>query len=392
MTADLPGRPRWATPEDEPYLAYPKITLHDHLDGAILPETMLELAEAQGVRLPYADGERLAWWFNTRDAEPLEEFPHQKFWFTTALMQDPESLERVAYEWALDVVADGVLYGEVRWAPEKHVRSGMSMREAVDAVAVGLAQGEQAAAAAGKEVRLRQLLCGMRETELSAEVARLAVETHGEAVAGYDIAGPEAGHPARDHVEACRLLHEAGVPYTIHAGEGDGIRSLWEAVHLLHALRLGHGIRIVEDIRVDGEPLDVRTTVATVAAAGGVEALTGRIELGPVARWVLDRRIPLEVCPTSNSRWVVPGFEHHPVDLLARLGFVVTLNPDNRMMSQTCVSGEMRKLRDVFRWGPAEFGAAQLAAVEGAFLAWEDKQALRGRVAEGLSASEEAAA
>ena len=369
-----PALPRWATADDLPYLEIPKVTLHDHLDGAIHPETMIELAAQQQVRLPYDDGDTLAWWFNTRDAEPAEEFPHQKFWFTTALMQDPASLERVAYEWGREAAADGVVYGEVRWAPEKHVRGEMSLREATFAVEAGLAAAEQDVPG----TTFRQLLCGMRETDRSAEIAELTIATHDPytpgGVVGYDIAGPELGHPARDHVEACRILHEAGVPYTIHTGEGEGVESVWETVHLLHALRLGHGVRIVEDITVDGVPLQVRSAVATVAAREGEPVL------GRVARWVLDRQIPLEVCPTSNSRWVVDGLANHPVDLLADLGFAVTINPDNRMMSQVCVSAEMRKLREVFGWSLDRLLDAVLAAASAAFLPHELKQDLLGRL------------
>lgn len=380
----VPTRPRWATDADVPYLAVPKVTLHDHLDGSIHPETMIELATAQGVRLPYDDGDTLAWWFHTRDAEPAEEFPHQKFWFTTALMQDPASCERVAYEWGMEAGADGVVHGEVRWAPEKHVRDGMGMTTAVRAVAAGLAAAEQDLAAAGRPASFRQLLCGMRETDLSAAIAELTVATYDPTapggVTGYDIAGPEAGHPAHRHVQACRILHEAGVPYTVHTGEGDGVRSVWETVHQLHALRLGHGVRVVEDITLDGVPLEVRTAVTTVAASDAEPVL------GPVARWVLDRGLPLEVCPSSNSRWVVDGVENHPVHLLAELGFAVTINPDNRMMSQVCISAELRKLTDHYGWDAARIAAAELRAADATFLPAEMRQDLRVRMTRELDA------
>ncbi|ROR73947.1 adenosine deaminase family protein [Bogoriella caseilytica] len=384
------GSPRWAGPAEEPYLALPKVTLHDHLDGHIHPETLVELAQAQNVSLPYQDGEKLAWWFHTRDAEPREEFPHQKFWFTTALMQDPDSISRVAREWAFDAAADGVIHGEVRWAPEKHVRGGLSMDEAVAAVTAGLAGAETELAASGQEVSFRQLLCGMRETELSAEVAELTVRTYEDggrgttpgSVAGFDIAGPEHGHPAAKHLVAAQILHESGVPSTIHAGEGDGVHSLWETVHVLHALRLGHGVRVVEDFTLNGEALDVRTAVQQVELAGGVESAD--LDFGPVARWILDRQIPLEVCLLSNSRWVVDGPAQHPVDLLAQLGFAVTINPDNRMMSQTCISKEMRVLAETFTWDVADFARAELTAAEAAFLPLKERGRLMERIIEGF--------
>lgn len=382
--------PRWAGLAEEAYLPFPKVTLHDHLDGHIHPETLVDLAQRQKVSLPYRDGETLAWWFHTRDAEPREEFPHQKFWFTTALMQDAESISRVAYEWGLDAAADGVIHGEVRWAPEKHIRGGLSMTEAVEAVTAGLAQAEAGLAQTGREVSFRQLLCGMRETDLSAEVAELTVRAYADggcgttpgSVAGFDIAGPEAGHPAAKHEAAARILREAGVPATIHSGEGDGVRSLWETMHLLHALRLGHGVRLVEDITLDGQALDVRTAVERIAAAGGLD--NAELSLGPVARWILDRQIPLEVCLLSNSRWVVDGAKRHPVDLLAQLGYAVTINPDNRMMSQTCISKEMRVLAETFGWGPADFARAELTAASAAFLPFEERGRLLERIAAGF--------
>lgn len=379
------GFPRWAR-TDEPWRDFPKISLHDHLDGSLRPETLIELAEAAGVILPYDHPETLAGWSAGEVAEPRVTHWDEKFGLTTAVMQSEEAIARVAREWVIEAAADGILYAETRWAPEKHILGGLPLRVAVEAVAVGLREGEAEVAAAGSGIRARQLLCGMRSSTLSFEIARLAVETYGEwdgSVAGYDIAGPEDGFPIREHLDATTLLHREGVPFTIHAGEADGAHSVWESVHLAHALRLGHGVRIIEDVTLNGRPLAVRTAVRDIAAARA--AGQARIELGRTAQWVLDRRIPLEVCVGSNSDGgVVDGIENHPIDLLRELGFTVTVNPDNRLISRLSLTSEFRSIQEQFGWGVAEFAAAESAAVEASFLSGEEKTALAARVRAGI--------
>ena len=378
-------RPRWST-ADEPWADWPKVSLHDHLDGSLRPETLVELAEEQGVALPYTDPEVLSAWFTGEVAEPAVAHWDEKFGLTTRVMQTEEAIVRVAREWVLEAAADGVRYGETRWAPEKHVLGGLPLRVAVEAVAAGLAEGEAAVAAAGGRIRARQLLCGMRSSPLSLEIARLTVDTYGEwggSVAGFDIAGPEDGFPIRHHLAATELLHREGVPYTLHSGEADGEHSIWETVHLAHALRLGHGVRVVEDVTLDGRPLGVRTAVRDVAAARARGAAD--LQLGRTARWVVDRRIPLEVCVTSNSSGgVVDSLADHPIDLLRELGFTVTVNPDNRGMSKTSISVEMSRIEEQFGWGPAEFATAAYAAVEAAFLSRAERAALHAEVQDGV--------
>ena len=378
-------RPRWST-ADEPWAAFPKVSLHDHLDGSLRPETLIELADEQGVVLPHTDPEVLASWFTGEVAEPAVAHWDEKFGLTTRVMQTEEAIARVAREWVLEAAADGVRYGETRWAPEKHVLGGLPLRVAVEAVAAGLAEGEAAVAAAGGRIRARQLLCGMRSSTLSLEIARLTVDTYGEwggSVAGFDIAGPEDGFPIRHHLAATELLHREGIPYTLHSGEADGEHSIWETVHLAHALRLGHGVRVIEDVTLDGRPLGVRTAVREVAAARARGAAD--LQLGRTARWVVDRRIPLEVCVTSNSSGgVVDGIAEHPLDLLRELGFTVTVNPDNRGMSKTSISVEMRRIEQQFGWGPAEFATAAYAAVEATFLSRAERAVLQAEVADGI--------
>ncbi|MGC4935679.1 adenosine deaminase family protein [Gordonia sp. DT30] len=370
------GSPRWAD-TDEPWLTFPKVTLHDHLDGSLQPETLVELAASSGVALPYEDPEDMASWLRGEITEPRVNHWDEKFGLTTSVMQTEDNIARVAREWVLDAAADGVVYGETRWAPEKHIIGGLPLRVAVEAVEAGLRQGEADVAAAGGHIRARQLLCGMRSSTLSFEIARLAASVYGEleTVAGYDIAGPEDGFPIRHHLDATTLLDRAGVPYTIHTGERDGAHSVWETVHLAHAVRLGHGVRVIEDVTLNGRPLNVRTAVKAVAQARAEgEAILG---LGRTARWVIDRRVPLEVCVSSNSKGgVLDGIENHPVDLLRELGFTLTLNPDNRLMSKTSLTREFSRIEQHFGWGLPEFTMAALAGVEATFLSGPEKRAL----------------
>jgi len=367
-------RPEWAD-ADDPFLALPKIALHDHLDGSIGLSTLYELSAEIGQVLPHPDPATLQLWFAGKVLEPKLANWEEKFTITTRVMQTPERLARVAREFVLLLAADGVVYGETRWAPEKHVVGGMSMDDAVEAVTSGLAEGERLAAAAGRQIQVRQLLCGMRSSTLSHAIAELTVRHHGASVVGFDVAGHELGFPAIDHVTACDLLHRANVPITFHTGEHAGADSVAQTVQECHPQRIGHGTRIVEDISLNGTPLDVRTAVQAVAAARA--AGTAMIELGPVATWVRDRRIPMEQCLTSNSTGsVVTGIENHPLGLLKELGFAVTLNPDNRMMSGTSITREMRRAVELFGWDTTDLCDVTTTALHAAFLPLPDRRRL----------------
>jgi adenosine deaminase len=336
---------------DDPILQLPKVSLHDHLDGGLRPSTMIELADRIGHTLPAADAESLGKWFsesaNSGDlVRYLETFSH-----TVALMQDREGLHRVAKEWVLDQVADGVFYAEARWAPEQHLEGGLELDEVVDAVQGGLEAGVSEAAADGKFIRVGQLITAMRQAENSLAIAELAIR-HREkgsesGVVGFDIAGPEKGFPPSAHLSAFNALHQAYVPVTIHAGEAAGKESIHEAVTICHAQRLGHGARIVEDMDiVDGEG-----------------------QLGSLAAWVLDQQIPLELCPSSNLQTDIGGtIATHPITGLKDLGFAVTINPDNRLMSGTSVTREMRLLVDEAGWTQTDLEWATVNAVTAAFL------------------------
>ncbi|MGO0604271.1 adenosine deaminase [Brevibacterium linens] len=336
---------------DDPILQLPKVSLHDHLDGGLRPSTMIELADSIGHILPATDAESLRRWFsesaNSGDlVRYLETFSH-----TVAVMQSEDNLRRVAKEWVLDQVADGVFYAEARWAPEQHLEGGLELDAVVEAVQDGLEAGVSEAAADGKYIRVGQLITAMRQAENSLAIAELAIR-HREkgadsGVVGFDIAGPENGFPPSAHLSAFNALHQAYVPVTIHAGEAAGKESIHEAVTICHAQRLGHGARIVEDMDI----------------------VDGQGQLGSLAAWVLDQQIPLELCPSSNLQTDIGGtIAGHPITGLKDLGFAVTINPDNRLMSGTSVSREMRLLVDEAGWNQTDLEWATVNAVTAAFL------------------------
>jgi adenosine deaminase len=308
----------------------PKVLLHEHLDGGLRPETIVELArESNYERLPSSDPEALRRWFivdapGSDLVRYLEGFAH-----TTVLMQTREQLERVAAESAIDLARDGVVYAEVRFAPEQHLNAGLTLHEVVRAVLDGFALGTKEAANEGHRIVVRAILSAMRQASLSETIAQLAIDFREEGVCGFDIAGPEDGFPPTKHLRAFHLIQREDFHLTIHAGEAFGLPSIWEAVQFCNAERLGHGVRIVDDImEVDGE-----------------------YRLGRLANYVRDRRIPLEVCPTSNVHTgAAASIAEHPINLLKQLRFRVTLNTDNRLMSGITLSGEFKTCADVFGW------------------------------------------
>ena len=352
--------------------ALPKISLHDHLDGALRAETIIELADAIGLALPASGVDGLGDWFeNSADSGSLVSYL-QTFEITTAVMQTRESLSRVAREFVADLAADGVVYGEVRWAPEQHLSAGLSLDEVVAAVQAGIDAGVDDALASGRGIRVGQLLTAMRHADRSLEVAQLAVRNRERGVVGFDIAGAELGFPASEHREAFDYLAAHYFPVTVHAGEADGLQSIRSALFDGRALRLGHGVRLAEDITVQRQ--DDESTYVT---------------LGPLSQWVKDREIALELSPSSNmqtgaiSAW---GEElgDHPFDLLYQLGFRVTVNPDNRLMSNTTISRELALLSDAFGYDLDDLETFQLNAVAATFLPLEDREELADVISEGF--------
>lgn len=329
----------------------PKAVLHDHLDGGLRPATVVELAAEIGHTLPTTDPDELAaWYFEAANSGDLVRYI-ATFEHTLAVMQTREGLLRTAEEYVLDLAADGVVYGEVRYAPELNTRGELTMAEVVETVQEGLAAGMAKAAAAGTPVRVGTLLCGMRMFDRVREAADLAVAFRDSGVVGFDIAGAEDGFPAADHLDAFQHLRRESVPFTIHAGEAHGLPSIHQAVQVCGAQRIGHGVRITEDI-VDGK-------------------------LGRLAGWVRDRRIALEMCPTSNLQTgAATSIAEHPITALKDLGFRVTLNTDNRLVSGTTMTREMTLLVEEAGWTVEDLRTVTVNAVKSAFIPFDERKAL----------------
>jgi adenosine deaminase len=352
-------------------LRAPKVLLHDHLDGGLRPRTVVEIAGATGYDdLPTTDVEELDQWFRaSADSGSLVRYL-ETFAHTVGVMQTQDALVRVARECAQDLAADGVVYAEVRYAPEQHLEVGLSLPEVVEAVQEGFAQGADLAAAAGTPIRVGTLLTAMRHAANGLEIARLAVRYRDEGVVGFDIAGAEAGFPPTRHLDAFEYLRRENAHFTIHAGEGFGLPSIWEAIQWCGADRLGHGVRIVDDLRVGARPYG--TDPETDAAAP-----LDDVRLGRLAAYVRDTRIPLEMCPSSNVQTgAAASIATHPINLLKRLRFRVTVNTDNRLMSGTSMSREMQLLVDEVGWTADDLRWVTVNAMKSAFLPFDERLAL----------------
>lgn len=345
-------------PLDLNYLrSAPKVLLHDHLDGGLRPATVVELADACGYTgLPAETPDELAVWFrDAADSGSLERYL-ETFAHTVAVMQTPAGLRRVARECAEDLADDGVVYAEVRFAPEQHLESGLSLDDVVEHVLEGFREGEENARAEGREIRIGCLLTAMRHAARSREIAELAVRFRDRGVVGFDIAGAEAGYPPSRHLDAFEYMRTCNAHFTIHAGEAFGLPSIHEAIAFCGTDRLGHGVRITDDITVGPD---------------------GEMSLGLLANYVRDKRIPLELCPSSNVQTgAVANLEEHPFDLLARLRFRVTVNTDNRLMSDTSMSREMLALVNTFGYGWSDLERFTINAMKSAFIPFDQRLAL----------------
>ena len=320
---------------EETIRSLPKVLLHDHLDGGLRPSTVAELASETGYAdLPETDPDTLATWFrDAADSGSLDRYL-ETFQHTVGVMQTPEALARVARECAEDLASDGVVYAEVRFAPELHTQRGLSLRDVVDAVLDGFREGERATG-----IRIGTLLTAMRTAAKSREIADLVVEYRDRGVVGFDIAGREAGYPPTRHLDAFEYLRRENAHFTIHAGEAFGLPSIWEAIQWCGA--------------------------------------DGTYHLGPLAAYVRDRRIPLELCPTSNvMTGAAPSIAEHPIGLLADLRFRVTINTDNRLMSHTSMTQEMLAVSEGFGWGVREMRWLTVNAMKSAFIPFDQRLAL----------------
>lgn len=324
------------------YRSLPKALLHDHLDGGVRAETIIELADAAGyTELPSMDVVELSDWFHQDGSGTLENYL-EAFEHAFGVMQTQDAIRRVAYEAGVDLAADGVVYAEMRFGPSLHTFEGLKREDAIEAVLDGMD-----AARRETGIEIYGIATALRQETDSEEVANAAAQFAGQGLVGFDLAGPEAGYPADDHEPACRLASEHGLGLTIHAGEGDGPHSMWRALAHCGAQRLGHGTRIVEDTTVvDGE----------------------LAELGSLARRVRDHRVPLEVSITSNlhSGAFAPDIEH-PFGALYRAGFNVSINTDNRLMSATTASREYQLATEEFDLTAADLARITANAIEAGF-------------------------
>lgn len=355
----------------------PKVELHDHLDGGLRPSTVVELAESCGYDgLPTTDPVELAAWFReSADSGSLVRYL-ETFVHTVAVMQIEEGLRRVARECAFDLASEGTVYAEIRYAPELHTERGLSLDEVVTAVTEGFAEGMEDAREAGHPIRVRSLLTAMRHAAMSREIAELAVRHRDTQVAGFDIAGAEDGFPPSRHLDAFEFCRRENFPITIHAGEAFGLPSIWEALTWCGADRLGHGVRIVDDMEIDGLPY--AEAVAEVPA--GAVAPTA-VSLGRLAASVRDKRIPLEMCPSSNVQTgASASIAAHPISLLKALKYRVTLNCDNRLMSNTSMTKEMALLVRDAGWTPEDLRWVTINAMKSAFLPFDERLTLINRV------------
>ncbi|MFC8264573.1 adenosine deaminase [Streptomyces cinereoruber] len=339
----------------------PKVLLHDHLDGGLRPGTIIELAREQGYEnLPETEPDKLGVWFReAADSGSLERYL-ETFAHTCAVMQTREALFRVAAECAVDLAEDGVVYAEVRYAPEQHLEGGLTLEEVVEAVNAGFREGERRARENGHRIRVGALLTAMRHAARSLEIAELANTYRDSGVVGFDIAGAEAGYPPTRHLDAFEYLKRENNHFTIHAGEAFGLPSIWQALQWCGADRLGHGVRIIDDIEVADD---------------------GSVKLGRLAAYVRDKRIPLEMCPSSNLQTgAAASIGEHPIGLLRTLHFRATVNTDNRLMSGTSMSREFELLTEAFDYALDDMQWFTVNAMKSAFIPFDERLAMINEV------------
>jgi adenosine deaminase len=329
---------------------WPKAELHVHLDGCLRPSTMLELARAQGIRLPAETPRGLAEALSVKHAKSLEEYL-TKYEITLSVMQTATALERIAYEFVLDAAADGVRYVEVRYSPLLH-RPALTLAQALEAPLAGLKRGT---VETGTKVGL--IVCGIRTRAAaeSLELARAAADYRTAGVVAFDLAGPERGFPASDHATAFAYAAQHGMACTCHAGEGDGPHSIHQALHACGAQRIGHGTRLGED--------------------------------PALLAYVIEKKIPLEMCLTSNLHThTVPSVAAHPFKRYLDQGVIVTLNTDGRLVDGVSLTDEYFLAHSALGLTKADLERVTLNACESAFLPEFEKVALVSRVQSELEA------
>jgi len=329
----------------------PKAVLHEHLDGGLRVSTILEIADEEGYgELPAHDEEGLRHWFFQGRSGSLERYL-EAFRHTVAVMQTSDAVSRIAYEAAQDLARDGVVYAEVRFDPGLCTQRGLTREDVIEATLDGLARASR-----DTGIEISMIVSALRHQTDSVEVVKAAVPFIGNGVVGFDLAGPEKGFPPDDHLEACLVAREHGLGLTLHAGEADGAHSVWRALVLCGAQRIGHGVHVADDTDFDGARIDV---------------------LGAFARRVRDHRVPLEIAITSNIHTAsYPDAPSHPFGALLEQGFNVSINTDNRLMSGVSVSDEYFLAASTFGMDTATIGKVTVDAIEAGFGDWSKRRAL----------------
>ncbi len=330
----------------------PKVVLHDHLDGGLRPTTIIELAQQINYPLPTTDPEKLAIWFEEACSSGSLERYLQTFDHTVALMQTKENIIRVARECVVDLARDNVVYAEIRNAPELHTQGGLELNEIIEATLEGYRLGTEDALKEGYKIRVHAILCALRQFAYHQTIAEKCIKYRDQGVVGFDIAGPEHGFPPAAHLSTFNYLREENFHFTIHAGEAFGLPSIWQAIQMCGADRLGHGVRIMDDIDFTQNPP----------------------KLGRLASYVKDCRIPLEMCPRSNLQTAaVKDISSHPIGVLANLHFRITINTDNRLMSKTSMSEEMDLVTKTFNWTFLDLERVTVNGLKSSFIPFDDR-------------------
>ncbi len=328
----------------------PKVELHDHLDGSVLPQTIIDLAEKYKVELPETNADALVKWFQRGSDRKSLALYLEGFGVTLSVMQTEEALERIAYEHLVTHSKEHVVYSEIRFAPILNQQEGLNLEAVVGSVLKGLERGKK-----DTGVKYGLILCAMRDQDvkISLEIAELAVAFRDRGVVGFDIAGDENGHPPKKHIDAFQFIRNRNFNITIHAGEAFGIESIWQAVQICGAHRIGHATRLIEDITVQGNRIE---------------------KMGSLANFIRDKRIPMEICLSSNVQTgATKNFDEHPFQFFYRNGFRVFLCTDNRLMSNTSLTNEMSLAVKHYNLNLRDLEKLTLNAMKSAFIHHDER-------------------
>ncbi len=328
----------------------PKVELHDHLDGGLRPSTIIDLAEHYGISLPHTSEEGLAAWFHRGAKQKSLPLYLETFAVTTAVMQTAEALERIAFEAMEDYAKEHIVYAEIRFAPILHQEQGLNLEDVVSSVIKGLERGRKQTG-----VQFGLILCALRNQDprISLDIAELAVAFSDRGVVGFDLAGDENGHPPKKHLEAFQYIRNRNFNITIHAGEAFGVESIWQALQICGAHRIGHGTRLLEDMSIHGTRIE---------------------KMGSLANFIRDKRIPMEMCLSSNiGTGAAANFDEHPFIIFYRNNFRVFLCSDNRLMSDTSLTKEMELAVEHYNLELNDLEKITLNAMKSAFIHHDEK-------------------